>query len=171
MSAGPGAHNWLPGRTALYRLYDTGGALLYIGIAANPERRFDGHESTKSWWPHVDRNLTKIEWYDTRTDAEAAEDEAIRTEHALHNVARSPWAPKPRELGRDEATVAELRANLTEVVNRVRLLGTLIVIVNRDRARTPQAAVVPVDLVDLIEEVGGLSAAREVLRKHAETAG
>lgn len=171
MSAGPGAHNWLPGRTALYRLYNAEGALLYIGIAANPEHRFDGHESTKSWWPQVNRDLTKIEWHDTRVEAEAAEDEAISTEHALHNVARSPWAPQPRELGRDEATVAELRANLTEAVNRVRLLGTPIVIVNRDRARTPQAAVVPADLADLIEKAGGLRAARELLATQGEAAG
>jgi predicted GIY-YIG superfamily endonuclease len=171
VSAGPGQHHWLPGRTALYRLRDTSRVLLYIGISENPEARFARHESLQPWWPQVDHSLTTIEWLDTRKEAEAAEDEAIRTEHALYNVARSPWAPKPRELGPNEATVATLRNNLTEAIARVQLLDTAIVIAGPDRARTPYAGLVPPDIADLIDQAGGLREAREALRRHSKAAG
>lgn len=67
----------------------------------------------------------------------------------------------------DTMGVSEARANLTEVVNTVRLQDRT---VRLERRGTLQAAVVPADLVDLIEKVGGLDAAREALRKHAATA-
>ena len=35
-------------RTALYRLSDADGVLLYIGIARNPERRFAQHAAEKA---------------------------------------------------------------------------------------------------------------------------
>lgn len=163
MSAGPGQHHWRPGRTALYRLYDFVGALLYIGITDDPDAR--NHESVQPWWPQVDRERTTAEWFDTRKEADAAETEAIGAEHPLHNVAKSPWAPKPRELGTGEISVAELRNNLTEAINRVRLLGELLVIVDRTRARKPQAALVPFELAEAAEAAGGMDAATAILRK------
>lgn len=34
----------------LYRFYDAGESLLYIGITNNPGRRLEQHSATKSWW-------------------------------------------------------------------------------------------------------------------------
>jgi prevent-host-death family protein len=58
--------------------------------------------------------------------------------------------------------VSEARANLTEVVNAVRLQDKAVRLTRRG---APQAAVVPVDILDLIEEAGGLDGARSALRR------
>lgn len=71
-------------RTALYRLFNIEGRLLYVGITDGPETRWNTHASQKHWWPNV---ATKtVEWFDTRNDAEAAERRAIYAEAPLHNV-------------------------------------------------------------------------------------
>jgi predicted GIY-YIG superfamily endonuclease len=75
-------------RTALYRLYDGEGVLLYVGITNMPNVRFAAH-SMKSWWKRVDRK--DIVWFDNRQQAEQAETRAIRDEQPVFNVAKSPW--------------------------------------------------------------------------------
>lgn len=87
-------------RTALYRLFDAQGRLLYVGIAFNPRDRWRGHCSTKSWWQQVDRR--EVEWHDSRSEAQIAEAAAITEERPLYNIAGaevSPPAvpPKPRK--------------------------------------------------------------------------
>jgi prevent-host-death family protein len=66
---------------------------------------------------------------------------------------------------RDEMPISEARANLTEVVNAVRLQDRT---VRLTRRTTPQAGVVPIDVLDLIEAVGGLDAARALMQKQAQ---
>lgn len=69
---------------ALYRLYDAGGALLYIGRSVNPKRRWTDHRKEMPWWPEVARK--DVEWLPVvGTDAWAAEFYAIRTENPLYN--------------------------------------------------------------------------------------
>jgi prevent-host-death family protein len=60
--------------------------------------------------------------------------------------------------------VSDARANLTEVVNAVRLQDRTVRLTRRG---TQQAAIVPTDVLDLIEEAGGLDRAREGLRRLA----
>lgn len=69
--------------TAVYRLYDAAGALLYVGISKHPEERFVEHEQLKFWWHEVVEK--KITWYPTRGAAVAAEDKAIVTEDPRHD--------------------------------------------------------------------------------------
>lgn len=146
-------------RTAVYRLYDADKALLYIGMSDDPDRRFAEHEADKSWWPLVaDR---AIEWHDSRKAASVAEFAAIRSERTVHNKHGSPWAVKPPEPGRMPISAA--RAEFTEVVNAVRLQDRTVRLTRRG---TQQAAIVPTDVIDLIEEAGGLNYAREILRRH-----
>ncbi len=71
-------------RTALYRLHDSEGQLLYLGISVDPLRRWPEHAADKPWWPSV-ANFT-TEWFGTRTAALEAEAEAIRRERPLHNI-------------------------------------------------------------------------------------
>ena len=73
------------GRTAVYRLYDSSGTLLYIGASNHPPTRYGEHSRSrlKPWWPEVARKDET--WYDERTDAQEAEAEAVRTESPLHN--------------------------------------------------------------------------------------
>jgi GIY-YIG catalytic domain len=82
------------GRAAVYRLYDAGGALLYIGATSEPGRRFSQHKGTKPWWSDVARHT--IEWHETEQDALTAEAGAILAEHPLHNghPGRPPVGPQ-----------------------------------------------------------------------------
>lgn len=70
-------------RTALYRLYDEAGTLLYIGISHDPRIRFEQHAREKPWWPQVARR--EIQWFDDRPSAARTEADAIRAEDPEHN--------------------------------------------------------------------------------------
>lgn len=74
--------------TALYRLYGGAGQLLYIGVAINPERRWRRHKAERDWWPMVTEK--RVEWFESRQEAEAAETAAIRAELPEHNVSHHP---------------------------------------------------------------------------------
>lgn len=81
--------------TALYRLYDPQGSLLYVGISNNPENRFRQHRAEKSWWPQVDG--TSFEWFESRHKASQAETQAIATESPRHNIHQTDvWKAQQR---------------------------------------------------------------------------
>lgn len=71
-------------RTALYRLFDQEGRLLYVGVAFDPEARWKGHAAEKAWWGLVMER--RVEWFDTRTDALIAEVAAIKADLPLYNI-------------------------------------------------------------------------------------
>lgn len=71
-------------RTAVYRLYNSKGALLYVGVARNPAERMKFHQQFKKWWAEVSR--TTEEWFDNRALALGAEAVAIRDESPLYNI-------------------------------------------------------------------------------------
>lgn len=99
--------------TALYRFFSVEGALLYVGIAFDPDSRAKQHAATKSWWGNVDQARTTVEWHPDREAAETAELAAIRAENPLHNIVRSDengcaiYAPNPngRSWGRPTWTL------------------------------------------------------------------
>jgi len=74
------------GRTAVYRLYDADGVLLYVGIADGVTARWKHHGNAKEWWPQVARK--DATWHATRTGALSAEAHAIATEEPVHNRRR-----------------------------------------------------------------------------------
>jgi predicted GIY-YIG superfamily endonuclease len=71
------------GRTALYRLYDADGRLLYVGITSSPSQRWQRHAHGKTWWHLVADK--KVEWFLTRERALAAETMASATEHPIYD--------------------------------------------------------------------------------------
>ncbi len=79
-----------PDANALYRLYNSFGALLYVGISDHPRRRFGQHFDEKPWWPEVDR--WTVEWFPSRAAAEADELRAIREEVPAFNLRDVPLA-------------------------------------------------------------------------------
>lgn len=83
--------------TAIYRLFDAEGELLYVGVTTNPSRRFSQHKAKKSWWPEVARK--DILWMDTYHAAVMAEEDAIYRENPAKNISR----PRPVWLVRQEA--------------------------------------------------------------------
>lgn len=74
-----------PGRpTAVYRLYDATGDLLYVGIAVFPDNRFEQHKAKAFWWWRV--VTREITWFETRTAALAEEYRAIKQDKPIFNV-------------------------------------------------------------------------------------
>ena len=72
------------GFTALYRIWDAAGALLYIGITGNPVERWRKHAQKKSWWRRVD--LITCELFPMEYLALDAERAAIRAERPEFNI-------------------------------------------------------------------------------------
>src|ERR1043165_2412620 len=107
----------MPERTAVYRLFDADGTLLYVGISGNPEKRWKGHEVYSCrWWPLVAHK--QIEWHDDRYLALAHEFLAIHYEKPKHNRRRT--APQTYRWLNPEA--AQLLDNLPEGVRPYRRL-------------------------------------------------
>lgn len=109
--------------TALYRLTDTDGRLLYVGITTDPEERFRQHASTSPWWPLVAHR--EIAWHATRPAAEKAEATAIEEETPLYNRAGSS---RPQTLTEAfpvarEVSTAQLRVRLADVVHAAAIGG------------------------------------------------
>lgn len=59
--------------------------------------------------------------------------------------------------------VSEARANITDVIQHVRLLRWTVFLTNRDR---PVAAVVPIELGRLIRRAGGADAVAQIVADH-----
>lgn len=77
--------------TTLYRLFDEGDVLLYVGIAVDPGARFARHREDKAWWGEV-ANIT-LRVYPSRPEAIEAEREAIKTEKPRYNVRHNGTPP------------------------------------------------------------------------------
>ncbi|GHB55755.1 hypothetical protein GCM10010331_49500 [Streptomyces xanthochromogenes] len=104
-----------PERTALYRYFDAADQLLYVGISFDPDVRWEGHQVYATWRDAAVRRTET--WFPARSEALAAEKQAIRTEQPLHNRAHNydvvadgyqDW-PSLRDLKRGKAArLAEL---------------------------------------------------------------
>lgn len=70
--------------TALYRLSNADGELLYVGISSKPLQRWIQHSGDKAWWPKVGQ--FSLTWFDSLSEAAAMEAHAIRTERPVHNI-------------------------------------------------------------------------------------
>lgn len=77
------------GRTAVYRLFNADGDLLYVGIANDLQARLRQHAAAKPWWPEVARHTAT--WLEGRISALKAEAHAIRTEDPAYNIRRHPY--------------------------------------------------------------------------------
>lgn len=80
--------------THLYRHWDDGGRLLYVGITERLSARSRVHTGSSRWSAFATN--TTSEPYRSRADAEAAEAVAISTEQPLFNVAGND-SPEARE--------------------------------------------------------------------------
>jgi len=107
----PGGH---VAQLALYRFYNDGGQLLYVGITNDPPRRMTQHSQDKKWWAQV-RGMT-VEWYPDRTSVLAAEKRAINVENPLHNVQHKPLIQASEELHLEEVPEAQYLGELLEEI-------------------------------------------------------
>lgn len=69
---------------ALYRFYDRTGALLYVGLTADPGSRWKAHARDKPWW--LDVTDVRIEHFPDRKTVTEAERVAIQREKPRYNV-------------------------------------------------------------------------------------
>lgn len=75
----------------LYRHFDNGGNLLYVGISFGAIARLQQHRLHSHWY-HLIEMIT-IEKFEDRRAAERAERRAIATEKPLYNIAHLPIPP------------------------------------------------------------------------------
>lgn len=68
----------------LYRFYAADGALLYVGITADPVSRWRSHRGEKPWWHEV-TNIT-LEVHPDRETVLTAETAAIQNESPRYNI-------------------------------------------------------------------------------------
>lgn len=73
-----------PERTALYRIWGEADLLLYIGVSKNFGQRWKQHAKEQPWWDEMKR-LTADEWFEYRSEAEEAEEAAIKAERPQYN--------------------------------------------------------------------------------------
>lgn len=73
--------------TALYRMFDADGRLLYIGQSQQMALRMRAHDRHSWWFPFV-TDLT-VEWLPTRDAAMVAEALAIKEESPRYNAAHA----------------------------------------------------------------------------------
>lgn len=70
--------------TALYRIFDSEGALLYIGISVDAFRRAKQHRKDKPWGDQI--AIITVEHYGSRKEANAAERRAVHAEGPRYNL-------------------------------------------------------------------------------------
>lgn len=114
-------------RTALYRLFDAVGDLLYVGISGYPTLRFQQHAADKPWWIEVASHT--VEWLDDRPTAETAEIAVILAEEPRFNSRRPTVKPaqSPARVTANGKRVG--RAKFVPNAEQAELLGELKVIV------------------------------------------
>ncbi|MER7953823.1 GIY-YIG nuclease family protein [Streptomyces sp. NPDC096030] len=77
--------------TAVYRLFNAAGDLLYVGSSCDPTRRWREHRKEMFWWREVERH--DREWFASAELARYAENFAIDTENPRYNKGGLPTLP------------------------------------------------------------------------------
>ncbi|RCV49728.1 GIY-YIG nuclease family protein [Marinitenerispora sediminis] len=142
------------GKTAVYRLYDSDGTLLYVGLGSDPESRWKDHAREKSWWPEVSSKT--VTWHDSLGEASQAEHEAMHSEDPVHNKAKWQWSRQGEGQGAptDITTVplGIFRQNIPDRVEAAHFRNEATVVTKNGE---PRAALVPYSwLKDLISQKG-----------------
>lgn len=92
--------------TALYRLFNARGRLIYIGITGNLRGRLAQHAALKPWWPGARKT---VEWHLSRESAADAEIAAIGAEHPACNVQGAVPLDLVRHIAADAVVALVLR--------------------------------------------------------------
>ncbi|GGQ81138.1 GIY-YIG nuclease family protein [Streptomyces flaveolus] len=100
--------------TAVYRIYDDAGGLLYVGITRDIAARFREHKGDKGWW-RTRAHRYVVLWYPSRELAAAEEQEAIRADRPEFNQVH---AALPR---REITPAVPGTYSLTEIARRFRI--------------------------------------------------
>lgn len=71
--------------TWLYKVFNYAGNLLYVGITFNPTQRMKEHRRLSIWWEDKDKMIWQR--FETRQEAERAEDWSIKNDYPVFNIA------------------------------------------------------------------------------------
>lgn len=82
-------------KTYLYRLFNSGNDLLYVGVTSGLTARFADHKHSKPWWDDV--HTMAITVHETREAALAEEAKAIALETPEHNQIPGHHFPTTKE--------------------------------------------------------------------------
>lgn len=104
----------MEGKCALYRHFDGGGALLYVGISLRPFTRTKEHTVLSGWADQIAN--VRIEYFPTRKEALEAEARAVREENPAHNIRLRKPKKEPKALIVTEERAEKERINLTHRV-------------------------------------------------------
>ncbi|KUN32483.1 hypothetical protein AQJ11_02865 [Streptomyces corchorusii] len=74
----------------MYRVFNAGGRLLYVGSSERPRQRWHEHRSRTVWWPLAAEY--SLDWFEDRAAAYTAEAQAIVAEQPELNQV---WRPRP----------------------------------------------------------------------------
>jgi hypothetical protein len=74
----------LGAHSAVYRIFNTEGELLYVGCTRSMPQRWRGHARTQPWWHEV--ALWTNQWFATRRQALDEENRAIAVESPRYNI-------------------------------------------------------------------------------------
>lgn len=159
----------------VYRLYDAGRTLLYVGCTSDPEGRRKGHKSTKTWWSDV-ASWRLVGPFLGPDAALRYERKTIRDECPVHNVAWQAHGnlrlvSEPHRAGLSALVAQNVRAELArQGLRQHRLAAALDLSVQTVSRRLNQgdftlveleriAQLVQVDAYDLFQDVSATTAA------------
>jgi hypothetical protein len=83
-------------KTCLYRHFDRGGTLLYVGVSLNPFARTSQHKATAKHFHKTTK--IEVEWFDSRDMALAMELKAIKTEKPKYNNHHNLYASSREDM-------------------------------------------------------------------------
>lgn len=99
--------------TAMYRMYDAEGELLYVGISVRPDKRVEQHARDKAWFRGGEVEAVEVEWFDSRLRALEAEAVTIWQENPRYNLQRElPNAPKRHRRSHEVTSLADALGKL-----------------------------------------------------------
>jgi predicted GIY-YIG superfamily endonuclease len=104
--------------TQLYRHFDEGRKLLYVGISLSTFARLSQHKDHSEWFEKI--KTVEIQHFQTRDEAMAAERQAIKTENPKFNIAMKKTLAEIAKEQKEaiEQTSRELREK-GHIINRV----------------------------------------------------
>jgi len=136
-------------RSALYRLYDAGDQLLYVGITDDPKTRFAQHRDDKPWWPQV--AIRDVEWFPDRATAEAQERQAIQAESPRYNRQGVRWFHA--EMGNCPAeamSMGDFRRSVAPTIDRVAAGDESVVLTRRG---VPLVVLMPARMIETSDDI------------------
>lgn len=151
--------------TAVYRLFDAGDQLLWVGSTRALKPRLASHRR-KPWWPEVAR--VAVQRFASREEARQAETRAIRTERPRHNIVTSSVPPAEEEVGHTFRVPVDHKAKVSGLVLGLRAQGVHVTQSDLMELLLCELAAVPTDA--LLERLSKFRLHRQ-RRQLAELAG